>query len=402
MADNPDSKMGVLNPYATAEIILKQKYCWGSMSSDAKKGILKLAFNRSYEKLFDPAFNSPLYPKKKPDKQGTKTPSPLLTGGDTCTSCSGTWSLNANYSFFNPSSATKSVTNPVQGSFLANCYFIAALASVTWVTPALITKKLNRAVPGEDTFSFYVSPGTAVDPISLNEKLPYITSSGGTTLLPCYSRSNRTNESWPALYEKAYAAWIGKQKGLTNYNEPDYTVICKGDPFCALEQLTGKSSANTVWTTTAFANGKEIYDKILEKNVDATGLKTKYPAVAVTYPSYTSAPVPAISGDDTHYTIQYNSAQIVANHSYSLLGIHRNNGKNYIILRNPYGISDPDASVAPFLTNLGNTSSYPDMFTSGSWGPLTTLGKKLQDPDGIFALNAEVFRTHFYKFGWIV
>ena len=401
MAGNPVSKCGVLNPYATAESILKQKYNWGSMSADAKKGILKLAFKRSYEELFDPAFNSPLYPKKKSGQNGTGTTSTLLTGGDTCTSCTGTWSLNPVYSFFNPLSDTKSVTNPVQGSYLANCYFIAALASVTWVTPALIKKTVNKAVPDEDKFSFYKSPKTTADLVSLNEKLPYIKSADGT-LLPCYSRSNRTNESWPALYEKAYAAWIGKQIKPTNPNEPDYTVICKGDPFRALEQLTNKSSENSVWNTTAFSDGKAIYDIIQKQNVDATGLKTKNPAVAVTYPSYTSAPVPAILGDASHYTIQYNSAQIVANHSYSLLGIYSKNGKYYIVLRNPYGISDPDASVAPFLTRQGAPSSYPDMFTSGSWGPLTSLGKKLEDPDGIFALNAEVFRTHFYKFGWIL
>jgi hypothetical protein len=400
MGEYSTEKTGVLNPYATAELILRQKYDWGSMNDEARKGILRQAFGKPYHELFDPCYSSPLYPKKK-TQQEEKT-SGIQTGGDTCQSCGGTFSLNQNYTYFNPDSASKSVCNPLQGSNLANCYFIAALASVTWVAPDLIRKVPNRAVPGENFFSLYTAPGTAAEKISLNEKLPYVNAADGSTLIPCYSRSNRSNESWPALYEKAYAAWIGKKSGLANLNEPDYTVICKGDPFCALEQLTGKTSANTVWKTTAFTTGKAIYDLIAARNVDATVLKTKYPAVAITYSSYTNAPVPAISGDDTHYTVQYNSAQIVANHSYSVLGIHSVNGRYFIVLRNPYGVSDPDAGITPFLTKTGIPSSYTNMFTSGSWGPLTYLGKKLEDADGIFAINAEVFRTHFAKFGWVV
>jgi len=385
--------IGARNPYAVAELKLGKKINWKTKSPADKVKLMEKAFGRPYHELFDPKFNSPLFPKKKPQNSST-TSSSLLTGEGSCESCNAVWKADPNYAFFKPDAASKSVNDPVQGSHLANCYYIAALTSVVWVTPDLI-KKTRGTAAGEDSFSHYSVPANPAEKISLNEELPWV-----QTDQLCYSRSNKSNETWPSLYEKAYAAWIGKKHGLINLNRPDYTIICQGDPFSSLEHITGKSSAKTVWKTTDFTTGKAIFEKIQSNNVDATALKTKFPAVACTYPSSTLAPVPAIN--DTYYTVQYNSEQLVASHSYSLLGIHSENGKYYIVLRNPYGISDPVSIIEPFLDKNGNKSRYDPLFATGDWGPLKNIGKQLKDPDGIFALDADVFRTHFYKFGWVV
>lgn len=61
--------VGVSNPYALAEVILKRKVNWGRV--DAQK-LMEKTLGMPYEKLFDPKHESPLYAGLKLDSK-TKT-----------------------------------------------------------------------------------------------------------------------------------------------------------------------------------------------------------------------------------------------------------------------------------------------------------------------------------------
>lgn len=50
---------GTCNPYALAELILGKKIDWESIENE--KELLEKTFNMSYEKLFDPKSNSPIF-----------------------------------------------------------------------------------------------------------------------------------------------------------------------------------------------------------------------------------------------------------------------------------------------------------------------------------------------------
>ncbi|GAH76487.1 unnamed protein product, partial [marine sediment metagenome] len=61
--------VGVSNPYALAEVILKKKVNWKRVDSQK---LLEKTLDMPYEKLFDPKYESPLYAGLKLDPQ-TKT-----------------------------------------------------------------------------------------------------------------------------------------------------------------------------------------------------------------------------------------------------------------------------------------------------------------------------------------
>jgi hypothetical protein len=157
------------------------------------------------------------------------------------------------------------------------------------------------------------------------------------------------------------------------------------------------------------------YDKVQ----DFPSTKTKYPAVAITNctqdpmedPVQTNPPIcaaPAGSG------IVYDNELLVANHSYSLLGIHEEVIRDftipYVILRNPYG------------TNWGFTmDSVPDWTLKDQgtldfhvvppendpydvhWDLFVTNAAGARTPNcGVFAMHLTKFKFYFGAFGWVV
>ena len=103
----------------------------------------------------------------------------------------------------------------------------------------------------------------------------------------------------------------------------------------------------------------------------------KFPMVAYTYPS-------APAG------ITYSDATIVANHSYSVLGVHAIGADTYIIMRNPWGQKGAGYGAGdPVL---------PNALASGAWYQIANLADA---NDAIFGLKTDVFRNYFKGFGWV-
>jgi hypothetical protein len=116
----------------------------------------------------------------------------------------------------------------VQG-ILADCWLIAALASIAWTRPEIIAERIRRDNPigdveaandkdsGHAKFRFDFTdvltiplpfPFGAITipftfPIWIGEEVPQ--HAGGS---PIYAKSSVATELWPAVIEKAVAVWI--------------------------------------------------------------------------------------------------------------------------------------------------------------------------------------------------
>jgi len=89
--------------------------------------------------------------------------------------------------------------------------------------------------------------------------------------------------------------------------------------------------------------------------------------------------------------LNYNSAHIVANHAYSLIGWSYVSGQEYLVLRNPWG------SYEATLNVLGGTWTAWDAPYYGGPGEWRTIN--LPTTDGVFAIAATTFKSYFAGFG---
>jgi hypothetical protein len=371
------NNVGVRNPYSVAELKLKKKINWSEKTFEVKRQLLEKAFGIPYHQLFEPSHGSPLFVKTTKNQQ-------VMTGGGDPTPCdpypcpTGTCKTIVNGSYTVGSNA---FNDPIQGC-LPDCYFIAALSALAWMA------KLPLYTSPAYTYKFYKILSMGGAPILT----PDIQVSGQLPLdgngQPIHARSNTWSptsaEIWSGVYEKAYAAWAYRQSSGITSDCPPYVYICSGNPVSALSNITGKTG-NENKTKDLNNVPIAIFNKIRDGACTATlaqDKRTKYPTVAYTYKSTPASGSPY--SDDT----------IVANHSYSVLGICevKNDQKiitqRYIILRNPFGQKNHDPAQL----------QSPDVVTTGSW-----LNISLADlNDGIFALSADRFASHFEGFGWIV
>jgi len=255
--------------------------------------------------------------------------------------------------------------DPVQGA-VANCYYIAALSAIAWATPFRIAHLTRATGTPQDQFNdmirFYKpdSGGTLDREIQITEALPL--SMGGSFI---YCRSSETGETWPAVYEKAFA----KLKTGTSSDQPDITQTAWGDCVYATAQLNGGARH---YYDTASRSADDLWN-ILRSN--CLSYRTFNPMTAWTYSS----------GDASPDHVDYSSAHVVGSHCYTVLGWAYRNCRRWIVLRNPWGSFEATASV------LDATIS---MYDVSWWRPIT-----LKDTDGVFAMEIGAFKKYFAGFG---
>jgi hypothetical protein len=255
--------------------------------------------------------------------------------------------------------------DPIQGA-VANCYYIAALSAIAWATPFRIAHLTRATGLGQEQFNdlvrFYTpDSGGAVDrEIQVTEALP-LTSWGDFI----YCRSSEPGETWPAVYEKAFA----KLKTGTSTDSPDITQTAWGDCVYATAQLNG---GNRTYFDTASHTADQLWT-FLRSN--CLSYRTFNPMTAWTYSS----------GDASPDKVDYSSANVVGSHCYTVLGWAYRNCKRWIVLRNPWGSTEATASV------LDDTIS---MYDVSWWRPIT-----LKNADGVFAMEISAFKKYFAGFG---
>jgi hypothetical protein len=422
--------VGAINPYALTEALVGRKIDWNDKNSIL---IMEDALETNFGELFDMKFNSPIYAGLKlnaqnmaepvaaseitirgdnetetPDVSSLKTLSELKNLGVKDVSktkissgvlSKGVLNLKLNIpeidktmsktrlskslaSIVRSAGAAgdwtptngiwkdmgdffKDVTefsDPIQGA-IGNCYFIAAVSAVAWADPYLIVHRNRATGVGEtdrvNAIQFYSKGGGKDAP----SKLVEVTDStlvNSASNLPIYCRSRDAGEIYPALYEKAFAKWILK----TDSDKPDITQTAFGDPVKACAQLNNKTP---YYFNTASRTGDQLYTIVRENSMS---YKTIHPMTAWTYGS----------GKD------YTGTNVVGNHAYTVLGWAFQNNKKFIVLRNPWGVTEP--------AGLNTYQGVLSFFDSSFWRPVTMVGN-----DGIFAIEANSFQNLFAGLG---
>ena len=253
--------------------------------------------------------------------------------------------------------------DPIQGA-VANCYFIAALNAIAWADPYRIIHR-NRAIGTGETdrvnaIQFYSKGGgkdAATKLVEVTDKTPANANNNNWI----YCRSTDPNEIYPALYEKAFAKWITN----TTSDQPDITQTAWGNCVKATAQLNDKTP---YYYNTDSRTGDELYTIVTQNS--SLG-KTIHPMTAWTYGS----------GDKS-----YTGTNVVASHCYTILGVTFRNNKKYIVLRNPWGVTEP--------AGLNTYQGLVSFFDGSFWRPINTIGN-----DGVFALEADSFKTLFAGMG---
>jgi hypothetical protein len=354
--------VGIINPYALAEVMMGRKINWKRITSPEK--FLEKTLGVPYEELFDPKFNSPLFAGLKLDAETKTMVRTTTVDANKAPNVDATVWLDPG-DFFEEGTE---VTDPVQGA-LGDCYFIAALASVAWSRPYVIAQKTRATGSGQQDFvdmiEFYTS-GKA-EKVEVTELLPLL--SPGNTFI--YARSSEAGEIWPAIYEKAYAKWRTKDAG----DRPNYAPIAGGDPVGALAQLTGLAPN---YRSNAQMTAHDIWQAVRTYSIS---MKVFNPMVAWTY------------GTSPSPDVNYNNAHIAANHAYSILGWAYVNNQEYIILRNPWGVYE---SVLNVIGGTWVAWDQPYYGGKGWWRPID-----LPKDEGIFGLRSDTFQKYFAGFGWV-
>lgn len=248
--------------------------------------------------------------------------------------------------------------DPVQGG-LGDCYFIAALSAVAWSRPYVIMQRVRATGPGlsefVDRIDFY---SNGVKSIEVSERVPLVKS----THAWIYARSSEPGEIWPAVYEKAFAKW----KTNDSTDEPNYGPIAGGWPVQATKELTNLAG---VTKTCSALSADEIWSAVRS---NCLSYRTFNPITAWTF-CVTPAPV------------DYNGTGIVAYHAYTILGWAFVNNIKYVVLRNPWG-----RNGAVINSLAGNWSAYDVSFWRSV--PLNT--------GGVFAIPVDTFKKYYWQFGW--
>lgn len=296
-----------------------------------------------------------------PDVLATVAPDPKTVGkSKDWTPPGATWSDMGR--FFNE---TAEFFDPIQGA-VANCYYIAALSAVAWAMPYRI-RHLTRALgAAQDSFTnmiqfFRPDSGGVVDrAIEVTDTVP-VNASGNMI----YARSSEAGETWPAIYEKAFAKLVTGISG----DHPDILATAWGDCVHATARLTG---GHREYHDTANNSADHLWDLV---RGNSQGGRTFNPMTAWTYGS----------GSDAPKKVVYADANVVGSHCYTILGWDYRDGRKYIILRNPWG--NTEATVQ----NLTGTSWLWDV---SWWRPIT-----LAVVDGTFAVEASAFKQYWAGLG---
>lgn len=259
-------------------------------------------------------------------------------------------------------------TDPVQG-IARNCYLVASLASMAWVNPANITKRISTTSKNGQTgenVSFTQGPGT----VFVSRK--FCLDANGNFQ---YCRSSQGGELWPSIYEKAYArAFLIGGPSESNWDTFNWDAVSwEGNSLQGLARLYSGSSFQ--YAASSIDSGG-----ILNSFVDPYG-KTKYPAIAWTPPGG-------------------NPSGISSDHTYSLLGVYPGpSNPTHVLLRDPRAVGKPSSGVLNSGTwNLTVNSYYQDGGTDASYGvPINAVPLS----NGTFGLQTSVFKQHFQSFGFV-
>jgi hypothetical protein len=196
----------------------------------------------------------------------------------------------------------------VQG-MIGDCYFPAALGAVAAQKPEAIRDAIKDNGDGTFTVRFYevLWGGEKQEvKITIDGQLPL--NSGGLH----YAKGMNRTELWIPILEKAYAKWKG------NYD----AIGHGGSAGAVMEALLGRRS-QYVGVHSA-GNGKELWDRINSSLLEGKSL--------------------AIGTHGEDEASLYAGTGMYADHAYSVIAAIQKDGKEYVVLRNPWGEVEPSGN----------------------------------------------------------
>ncbi|KAI1810242.1 hypothetical protein GGS20DRAFT_568404 [Poronia punctata] len=274
--------------------------------------------------------------------------------------------------FADYSPATTRYDGPVQGA-TSNSWLIAAISSVFWSDPTVIHQVFRGDGPpyrkdegNSQPFRHDVElhdKGGRNNAATRVVKVAYEVPINKVMNEPVYCRSAGGTDYWPALYEKAFAMWFtAKDPYWGRPDRPDITQTAHGDPVKAMAQIDGREPQ--------YFFTKNHDDLIGLVRHSSVNFRTKTPMCAWTH----------ATGDF------FRGANLVANHAYSILGWANIGNRQYIVIRNPWGVTEP-----------AGLTSYPgvlDRVEPAIWPPASLL-----DSSGVLAVEAPYFSEYFACIG---
>ena len=204
----------------------------------------------------------------------------------------------------------------VQQGQLGDCYFPAAVAAMAQANPDLLQKMVKANGDGTYTVTFkdrdWATGRTKDVEVKVDGDL-YARSYGG----PLYGHSSNSPETskmemWFPLVEKAYAQWKG------SYN----TIGSGGSSADVFEDFTGAQGRSI----NAAGNADAVWKTI------TTSIDGKKPIAAGTH--------------DDGGPVNYTNTGVYGDHAYSILGYEKSGNDRFVVLRNPWGESEPAGNGA--------------------------------------------------------
>jgi hypothetical protein len=203
----------------------------------------------------------------------------------------------------------------VQQGQIGDCYFPAAIAAIANANPEALTDMVKDNGDGTYTVTFKErdwSTGRYKDvPVKVDGDLwsrsyggPLYGSSAGST-------DPKKMELWFPLVEKAYAQWQGSYDAIGN----------GGHSSDVFEAVLGREGGTTYVSS---GNLDRVFDQI-KRSLDAN-----LPVAAGTY----------------HDESRYTNSGVYGDHAYSVLGYEQQGTQKYVVLRNPWGESEPAGNGA--------------------------------------------------------
>lgn len=380
----------------------------------------------TYNQLFDPAYRSRLFCYRSSRLVKTKAIPPGSPAD--CENSIIDWAppKDATGNDIPPVSpgAHFCVLDPVQGS-APDCWFVAALSSIAWQD----STPLETCKPGSDEQLYFYDENATYGNDFLEQPLwqdlplkapndPAGAKSGGNYV-----------ETYPAQYELGMAKFTNTAL-YPQREDPNICSMPPGDPQWALMAIT----LTDPWIAPIRVNlniEHSLDDKIARfenevtnpaayrlfeaANLNHAGFshQTQYPAVAWTYcsgdPEITQLNPPEgfclpnqIAPRNSG--VKYDNEILVANHSYSLLGICTDNDVKYVVVRNPYGLN----SEIPTTLNVTLLSTSLQLDPEDAPGTVVPIcppkasGAGTTIYKGVFALKLSDFANYFSGFGWVI
>ena len=204
----------------------------------------------------------------------------------------------------------------VQQGQIGNCYFPAAVASLAQANPEILEKMVKANGDGTYTVNFKErdwATGRVKDvPVRVDGDL-YARSWGG----PLYGHSANSGETtkmemWFPIIEKAYAQWKGSYDAIGN----------GGSSADVFEEFTGAQGRSI----SAAGNADRVWTTI------TTAIDAKKPVAAGTH--------------DDGGPVNYANTGVYGDHAYSILGYEKSGTDRFVVLRNPWGESEPAGNGA--------------------------------------------------------